>query len=143
MIAIVGAGLGGLMLARILHVNGVEATVYELDASPDARTQGGMLDIHEDSGQVALRAAGLYDGFVRLVHPGGEAMRIYDRYAALRHEDKGGTGRPEVHRRDLRNLLIESLPPETIRWGSKVIEVGPVGARGAEGLAPGVSPPPA
>ncbi len=120
MIAIVGAGLGGLMLARILHVNGVETTVYELDASADARTQGGMLDIHEDSGQVALRAAGLYDGFERLVHPGGEAMRIYDRYAVLRHEDKGGSGRPEVHRRDLRNLLLDSLPAGTIRWGAKV-----------------------
>jgi 2-polyprenyl-6-methoxyphenol hydroxylase-like FAD-dependent oxidoreductase len=123
MIAIVGAGLSGLMLARILHVNGVESTVFELDGSADARTQGGMLDIHEDSGQIALCAAGLYDGFERLVHPGGEAMRIYDRYAVLRHEDKGEGGRPEVHRRDLRNLLIESLPPGTIRWGSKVTEV--------------------
>ncbi|MGC4939080.1 FAD-dependent oxidoreductase [Kribbella sp. DT2] len=139
-IAIVGAGLSGLMLARILHVNGVEATIYESDASADARTQGGMLDIHDDSGQVALRAAGLYDAFERLVHPGGEAMRIYDRYAVLRYEDKGESGRPEVHRRDLRNLLIDSLPPETIRWGSKVTEIaagqsadatGPAGAEDA------------
>jgi cation diffusion facilitator CzcD-associated flavoprotein CzcO len=42
-IAIIGGGLGGLTLARVLNVNG--------------RGQGGMLDIHEDSGQVALRAA--------------------------------------------------------------------------------------
>ncbi|MGZ0152079.1 FAD-dependent oxidoreductase [Kribbella sp. WER1] len=120
MIAIIGAGLGGLMLARILHVNGVEAVVYEADASPAARTQGGMLDIHEDSGQVALRAAGLYDDFLPLVLPGGEAMKVYDKHAVLRHADDGGNGRPEVHRKALRDLLINSLPAGMIRWNSKI-----------------------
>ncbi|RZU18366.1 2-polyprenyl-6-methoxyphenol hydroxylase-like FAD-dependent oxidoreductase [Kribbella rubisoli] len=124
MIAIIGAGLGGLTLARILHVNGIDAVVYEAEASPTARTQGGMLDIHEESGQAALKAAGLYDDFLGLVMPGGEAMRIYDQYGELRlsHDHEGG-GRPEVHRRDLRNLLLDSLPDGMIRWSSKVVEV--------------------
>jgi len=121
-IAIIGAGLGGLTLARVLHVNGIEAAVYELEASPTARTQGGMLDIHEDSGQAALRAAGLYDDFLRIVMPGGEATRIYDQNAVLHHADVS-EGRPEVHRRDLRDLLIGSLPDGVIRWGSKVDEI--------------------
>ena len=60
-IAIVGAGLGGLALARVLHVNGIDAVVYEREPSRDARGQGGMLDIH--SGQRALREAGLIDRF--------------------------------------------------------------------------------
>jgi 2-polyprenyl-6-methoxyphenol hydroxylase-like FAD-dependent oxidoreductase len=123
MIAIIGAGLGGLMLARILHVNGVEVVVHEAEASPTARTQGGMLDIHEDSGQAALRAAGLYDDFLPLVMPGGEAMKIFDKHAVLRHADDGGSGRPEVQRRALRDLLVNSLPDGMIRWGSKVVDV--------------------
>ena len=121
-IAIIGAGLGGLTLARVLHVNGIEAAVYELDASPTARTQGGMLDIHEESGQAALRAAELYGEFRRIVMPGGEAMRIYGRDAVLRFADEG-EGRPEVHRRDLRDLMIGSLPDGVIRWHSKVVEI--------------------
>jgi 2-polyprenyl-6-methoxyphenol hydroxylase-like FAD-dependent oxidoreductase len=120
-IAIVGAGLGGLVLARVLHVNGIESVVHELEASPAARTQGGMLDIHEDSGQTALRAAGLYEEFRAIVHPGGEAMRILDRHATVRmeEEDEGDGTRPEVDRGHLRDLLLASLPAGTVRWGAK------------------------
>jgi 2-polyprenyl-6-methoxyphenol hydroxylase-like FAD-dependent oxidoreductase len=128
-IAIVGAGLGGLTLARVLHVNGIEATMFDLDDSPAARAQGGMLDIHEDSGQAALRAAGLYKEFRALVHPGGEAMRILDRHATvhLAEEDDGTGGRPEVDRGHLRDLLLGSLPSDTVRWGAKVTGARPLG----------------
>jgi 2-polyprenyl-6-methoxyphenol hydroxylase-like FAD-dependent oxidoreductase len=120
-IAIIGGGLGGLTLARVLHVNGIEATVFDLEPSPEARTQGGMLDIHADSGQVALRAAGLYDEFRILIHPGGEAIRVVDPQGTVRlaEEDDGTGGRPEVDRGQLRDLLLNSLPPGAVRWGKK------------------------
>ncbi|HEX4791168.1 MAG TPA: NAD(P)/FAD-dependent oxidoreductase [Actinospica sp.] len=129
-IAIIGAGLGGLTLARVLHVNGIEASVFDLEPSADARGQGGMLDIHEDTGQQALRAAGVHEQFLGLVHSRGQAMRILDKDArVLRDEaDDLDRGRPEIDRGDLRELLLRSLPDGMIRWNAKV-----VGARPASG----------
>jgi 2-polyprenyl-6-methoxyphenol hydroxylase-like FAD-dependent oxidoreductase len=139
-ITIVGAGLGGLTLARVLHVHGIEAAVYDLDASPAARTQGGMLDIHDDSGQVALHAAGLYEKFRALVHPGGEAMRVLDQDAVVRMEETDGDRgeRPEIDRGDLRDLLLNSLPEGAVRWGAKVTGARPLdGGRHEVSLADG------
>jgi hypothetical protein len=64
-------------------VHGVESVVYDLDASPAARRQGGMLDMHEESGQTALRAAGLFAGFEQAVLPGGDAIRVLDKHGAV------------------------------------------------------------
>ncbi|MGW1591694.1 FAD-dependent oxidoreductase [Streptomyces sp. NPDC002386] len=128
-VAVVGAGLGGLALARVLHVHGIEATVFDADASPAARTQGGMLDIHDDSGQEALRAAGLHEAFLTRVHPGGQALRVLDRDGTvhLAETDDGTGGRPEIDRGELRDLLLASLPEGTVRWGAKVTGARPLG----------------
>ncbi|MFF9853404.1 FAD-dependent oxidoreductase [Streptomyces litmocidini] len=121
-IAIIGGGLGGLTAARVLHVNGIEAAVFEREASPKARTQGGMLDIHEENGQQALRAADLYDGFLEIIRKGGQALRLLgpDGTVHVAEEDDGTGGRPEVDRGDLRDLLLDSLPDGMIHWGKKV-----------------------
>jgi 2-polyprenyl-6-methoxyphenol hydroxylase-like FAD-dependent oxidoreductase len=125
-IAIVGGGLGGPVLARVLQLHGIASTVYELDASIDARNQGGMLDLHEESGQRALRETGLYEEFRKLVHPQGEAMRVLDKTGTVfidqAAEHRDGT-RPEVDRTALRDLLVASLDPGSIVWGHKVAGV--------------------
>ncbi|MEW2343104.1 FAD-dependent oxidoreductase [Streptomyces griseoaurantiacus] len=127
-LAIIGGGLGGLTAARVLHVHGIEAAVFEAEASAASRTQGGMLDIHVENGQKALQAAGLHEGFRRIVHEGGQALRLLgpDGTVHVAEEDDGSGGRPEVDRGDLRDLLLGSLPDGTVHWGRKVTGARPL-----------------
>ncbi|ROP35260.1 FAD-dependent oxidoreductase [Saccharothrix texasensis] len=128
-VTIVGAGLGGLTLARVLHVHGIPAIVCEADTSADVRGQGGRLDIHEHNGRLALEEAGLVDEFLAHVHQGAEAARVLapDATVLLDHPDDGAGVRPEVLRGDLRRILLDSLPAGTVRWGRKVTAVRAVG----------------
>lgn len=124
-ITIIGGGLAGLALARVLHVHGIASTVYEADASPSARTQGGQLDIHDFNGQVALKECRLFDEFRSIINMGGEAMRFLGPDGEIIGElpDDGKLENPEVLRGELRRILLESLPDGTIRWHHKVEEI--------------------
>jgi 2-polyprenyl-6-methoxyphenol hydroxylase-like FAD-dependent oxidoreductase len=137
-IAIIGAGPGGLTLARLLHINNLSCTVFENDASPNSRSQGGTLDLHPESGQSALKAAGLFDRFQELMRFEGEAFRLADKSGHLyintsADEPKGR--RPEIDRIQLRQLLLDSVPAENIRWGWKVKSIEKPDADGRWGIA--------
>lgn len=73
-IAILGAGPSGLTLVRLLHLSGIDYTIFERDgssASAWGRGGSGTLDLHEGSGLLALQEAGLLGEFkkrARYVH---------------------------------------------------------------------------
>ena len=130
-IGVIGGGLAGPMLARILHVNGIAATIYEAEAAPRARTQGYLLDIHEENGQRALRDADLFDAFMALARPGEDAKRVVDSDGAVMFDKPGSasSARPEVDRGELRNMLLDALPQGTVKWNCKVKSVATDGRR--------------
>ncbi len=125
-VAIVGAGPAGAMLARLLQMRGFTVQVIERDASSTARPQGGSLDLRPDSGQRAIDAAELGDVFSRFSRNEAKAFRMIDSQGEElpgmgeeTHEDPG----PEIDRRDLRQLLLDSLAPDTVAWGHVVQDV--------------------
>ncbi|BCJ57000.1 FAD-dependent oxidoreductase [Micromonospora endophytica] len=128
-IAIAGGGLGGLTLARILHRHGIDPVVYEREASRSARGQGGSLDLHPESGQKALAEAGLAGRFRSAARPEGEEHRILDPAGRLlvHHKPQPGSfaGRPEIDRSVLRDLLLDSLPGDTVAWRHRLVAATP------------------
>ncbi|ALV30937.1 NAD(P)/FAD-dependent oxidoreductase [Streptomyces sp. CdTB01] len=127
-IAIIGAGPGGLTCARILQLHGLTATVYDLASGPEDRNQGGTLDLHPDDGQTALKEAGLLEEFLRLARPEGQEMRQYhatDATLRFHHHPAGHQlSAPEIDRGQLRDLLLNSLTPGTVRWNHALRSVG-------------------
>ncbi len=128
LVAIVGAGPGGATLARLLHLRGFNARVFERDASPTARPQGGSLDLRPDAGQLAIDAAGLGDVFAHRSRSEAKAFRMIDSEGSdmpgmgeETHQDAG----PEIDRGDLRQLLLDSLPPGMVAWDHAVDDVRP------------------
>jgi 2-polyprenyl-6-methoxyphenol hydroxylase-like FAD-dependent oxidoreductase len=123
-IAIVGGGPGGLTLARLLHLQGADVHVYERDHSRDARVQGSALDLHEQSGLAALQAAGLMDQFWSHYRPDLNQLLLTDPHGTILHNHartiSGENKRPEIERGPLRDLLLDSLPPETVCWNKKL-----------------------
>ncbi|OBZ17164.1 NAD(P)/FAD-dependent oxidoreductase [Bacillus sp. FJAT-26390] len=124
-IAIIGAGPGGLTLAGILQRHGIKTTVYEREASSTSRQQGGSLDIHHDSGQIALKELGLIEQFEALARYEGEDFRLLDKTGKVYLDEDADPAvgiRPEIDRGELRKLLLSSVDADCIHWGHNLIE---------------------
>ncbi|KZV89828.1 putative monooxygenase [Exidia glandulosa HHB12029] len=130
-IAIIGGGPGGLTLLNVLARHNIPATLYERDETPASRFHiGGTLDLHDDTGQPAMKAAGLWDAFVEHSRPEAEELFVTDKSGEVlfRHAPpQQGAGRPEIDRSVLRQVLLDGAPEGCIRWGHAFVSAAPVG----------------
>lgn len=142
-VAIIGGGMGGLTLARLLQMQNVNAKVYERDQNSEVRVQGSPLDLHEDSGLKAIKEAGLLKEFYANVRTNASKARIVDKDFQLHFDEHNyqkttlketsnsnknslqdiSKTRPEIDRSALRTILLNSLLPETIVWDSQLISM--------------------
>jgi len=121
-VAIIGAGPAGCMLARLLHLSSIPTTIYEAEPSPNYRSQGGTLDFN--AGIAALKAAKLYDEFLKLSRFDGSAISVCDKNVLFYMKAPASkAGNPEIDRVVLREMMVRSLPEGCVRWGMKVVNI--------------------
>ncbi|KAJ2955833.1 hypothetical protein NQZ79_g8218 [Umbelopsis isabellina] len=102
------------------------------------RSQGWSLDLQVESGQYALKKAGLFQEFKKHARYQGQELRIVDKTAELlfvrkSQEQRNDTAdpntlhnRPQIDRKVLRQMLIDSLPNGTIQEGQKGCQSGTI-----------------
>jgi 2-polyprenyl-6-methoxyphenol hydroxylase-like FAD-dependent oxidoreductase len=123
-VVILGAGPSGLTLARLLEVKGIPYTVYERDESPTSRRPGGCLDLHAETGQRAIRVAGLTEPYEKVCRRGdATTLRVADKMGNLVLDLNTPRDAPEIDRRELRQLFLNALPTQNVVWGKAVSTV--------------------
>lgn len=118
-IGIIGGGPGGLMLGLLLQQQGHTISIFEKADSNVNRDRGGSLDIHDDSGQLALKEANIYEQFKQLARYEGEDTKVVAKDGTvLFEEDAEGEGsRPEIDRGELCDIIMNQLEPSSIQYG--------------------------
>lgn len=122
-VAIIGAGPVGLTMARLLQQKEVDVTVYEREKDSQARIWGGTLDLHKNSGQEAMKKAGLLENYYATALPMGinfanEQGRVL---STKKFTPENQYDNPEINRNDLRKILLDSLIKDTVIWDCKCI----------------------
>jgi 2-polyprenyl-6-methoxyphenol hydroxylase-like FAD-dependent oxidoreductase len=120
-IAILGAGPVGLTMARLLQQKGLNVTVYERDENAETRISGGTLDLHQGTGQEAMKRAGLLETYYALAKPMGRTVADDQGNILFSRKPKPEEFNvsPEINRNDLRKLLLDSLTKDTVAWNRK------------------------
>jgi len=122
-VAIIGAGPVGLTMARLLQQNNIDVIVYERDIDQQARIWGGTLDLHKNSGQEAMKKAGLLQTYYDLALPMG--INFADEQGHILSTRKptpqNQYDNPEINRNALRKMLLDSLKSDTVIWERKFI----------------------
>ncbi|PSN63404.1 FAD/NAD(P)-binding domain-containing protein [Corynespora cassiicola Philippines] len=136
-IALIGAGPASLTLANILQRNAVPFSIFE--SSSQIRTAGGSLDLHPESGQLALKEAGLWTEFTKHARPESDVLKLlnvdtgevyWDENAGDGRRDSHTeqdpyAGRPEIDRQALVNILFQGLEQGTVTFNKKATKIVP------------------
>lgn len=127
-VAIVGGGPAGLALARLLQMNDADVKVYERDLNRDVRVQGSTLDLHPGTGLEAIKRAGLLEEFYQHHRPDASKMILVDKLLNVKFDESSfaditSETRPEIDRAPLRDILLNSLKPDTVIWDSHFLSI--------------------
>jgi 2-polyprenyl-6-methoxyphenol hydroxylase-like FAD-dependent oxidoreductase len=144
-VIIVGAGLGGLAAALALRHVGVEVVVYERDEGFNVRREGfGLTLTNNPKGPLAhlnLLEACIDKDCPSICHwvfdSKGDILGYYGRMLGSKdvstsrskesdvcdHLRTRTRGNLRVPRQELRKMLLDQLPPDTIKWGMKLISI--------------------
>ena len=124
-VAIIGGGPVGLTMAKLLQQHDIDLTVYERDTDPQARIWGGTLDLHKNSGQEAMKKAGLLQTYYDLALPMG--INFADERGNIlstrNPTPENQFDNPEINRNALRKMLLDSLKSDTVIWDRKLTEL--------------------
>jgi 2-polyprenyl-6-methoxyphenol hydroxylase-like FAD-dependent oxidoreductase len=124
-IAIIGGGPCGLTLANLLERKGIAYVVYERDEDLSSNSEGGSLDLHPNTGQLALHEAGLFEELKKHARYEDTVFSIADKSGHKILEVGQGRDAPEIDRSALRQLLLAAIPEAKIQWGHKLSTVEP------------------
>ncbi|KAL3740240.1 hypothetical protein ACJRO7_021511 [Eucalyptus globulus] len=123
-VVIVGAGIAGLATAVALKKVGVRALV--LERSEELRTTGAALGLFANA-WVALDALGVSDKLAALYAPlkRGYITDVKTKSIQEVHypSNRNGAQPRAVHRKVLLEVLAEELPPNSIRFSSKITSI--------------------
>jgi FAD-dependent urate hydroxylase len=123
-ILVVGAGVGGISVARGLLRDGHHVTVFE--QRPDAQAGGGAVTIWPNGATVLeqlgvdMDGAGQLLSTVRVVTSAGRPLVALDLTAIV---DRLGASVRMVPRRVLLERLLDGFPADRIRYGCRAVEV--------------------
>lgn len=131
-VIVIGAGIGGLALARLLQLRGIPVRVYERDASLEARAPGYSLTLQQ--GMRVVRAMQLEHALL-MTRPcvSLESFRLRHDGTVARMSRRVPADVPQfiVPRGTLRRLLYDALAPGTVHFGHTCVEYRDEGERTA------------
>eukprot|EP00437_Effrenium_voratum_P037487 CAMPEP_0181464108 /NCGR_PEP_ID=MMETSP1110-20121109/35258_1 /TAXON_ID=174948 /ORGANISM="Symbiodinium sp., Strain CCMP421" /LENGTH=415 /DNA_ID=CAMNT_0023588823 /DNA_START=34 /DNA_END=1281 /DNA_ORIENTATION=- len=121
-VAVIGAGLGGLVLAKTILTEGpgnIEVQVYE--AWESWKTRGGSLQMAQ--GAKILRRLGLGDVLEAKSNAPKEMKFFFDSQVVASSDFDSAKGVRITMRTDLQSMLVDSMPPDTFKLGHKLSEI--------------------